>query len=75
MKKYTVRTKLKLKSETLWHWRARKELTQKEAADLAGVSLPTYRNAEYGQLVQLVKASKIAKACHVPLDELKEDCA
>lgn len=75
MKKYESKSKVKLKAESLLQWRARREFSQKAAAEKAGVSLPTYRNAEYGKEVQLVSASRIAKALRVPLELLEERSA
>lgn len=75
MKKYESKTKVRLKTKALRRWRARKEFTQKEAAEFAGVSIPTYQNAEYGKELQLVKASRISKAVRIPLDELEERSA
>lgn len=73
MRKYESRSKVKLNAEKLLAWRADKELTQKKAAKKAKVSIVTYQMAEYGNEVQLVSASRIAKAAQVPLEELKEE--
>jgi len=77
--KYESKSKVRLNTTELLRWRADNELTQKEAAEAAGVSLPTYRNAEYGKELQLVKASRIAKTVRPkskrPLEELEEKSA
>lgn len=70
-RKYESKTTFRLKSERLIQWRIDNKLTQQKAAKRAGVSLPTYQNAEYGRALQLVKASKIAEAVKVPLAELE----
>lgn len=68
---YDNKTKVQLDAEKLISLRAKREWTQKTAAEKSRVSLPTYGNAERGNLIQLVKASRIAKAYRIPLEELR----
>lgn len=75
MKKYDSKTKIRLDGRKLVHLRAAKEWTQKQAAKKAKISLPTYGNAERGLEVQAVKAGLIAKAFHVPVEQLEARCA
>lgn len=75
MKKYESKTKVKLKTDVLLKWRAKREFTQAQAAEFVGVSAPTYKNAEYGNEIQLLSASRISKRIRVPLEELEERTA
>lgn len=70
-RKYESKTKVTLRTTLLLKWRADQELTQKAAARRAGVSTPTYQSAEYGHEIQIVSASRIAKAANVPLSQLE----
>ena len=62
---------MKLDRSKLLQLRAKRQWTQKNVAAKAGVSLPTYHNAENGKDIQVVKAGKIAKALRVDLEDLE----
>jgi len=64
--------RLKFDGSRLARIRAEKGWRHEDAAKRAGVSLPTYKNAEYGKPVQVVPAGKIAKAFRIPIDDLEE---
>ena len=71
-KPYAVKSKVRLKVQPIVEWRANREYSQAEAAKACGLSLPAYKNAEYGKFVQLVTASRVAKGINRPLMELEE---
>lgn len=74
-KKYEIKTLVKVNAGQLIRWRADKTWSQLRAAKFAGVSLPTYKKAEYGQLIQLGKAGKISQRTGVPIEGLEERSA
>lgn len=79
MKKNAKRTrtnqsisKIRMNARRLIHLRGERRWSLVEAAEKAGVSQRTYKRAEGGQEIQVVKATQIAALYHAPLEELEE---
>lgn len=60
----------------LFEYRSKNDLTQRDVADLCGISLRHYQELEIGRSVpQLPTAIRIATALNLSLDSLKDEVA